>query len=44
LLRERTVSEVLARDGASEKLDELAHQVATRKKDPYSAVDEILRG
>jgi len=44
LLRERTVSEVLARDGASERLDELANQVATRKKDPYSAVDEILKG
>jgi len=44
LLRERTVSEVLARDGASERLDELAKQVATRKKDPYSAVDEILKG
>jgi LAO/AO transport system kinase len=43
LLRERTVAEVLARDGASEKLDELANQVATKQKDPYSAVDEILK-
>lgn len=44
LLRERTVSEVLARDGSSQRLDELAIQVATKKKDPYSAVEEILKG
>src|SRR5436190_7285024 len=44
LLRERTVSEVLARDGSAAKLEELATQVATKKKDPYSAVDEILKG
>ena len=44
LLRERTLSEALARDGASEKLEELAIQVAAKKKDPYSAVEEILKG
>jgi LAO/AO transport system kinase len=43
LLRERTVAEALSRDGATEKLDELAIQVATRKMDPYSAVEEILK-
>jgi LAO/AO transport system kinase len=44
LLRERTVSEALAREGAAAKLDKLATEVATKKKDPYSAVDEILKG
>lgn len=44
LLRERTVAEVLARGGSAAKLDELAIQVATKQKDPYSAVDEILKG
>jgi GTPase len=43
LLRERAVAQVLAHDGATEKLDELAIQVATKQKDPYSAVDEIMK-
>ena len=44
LLRERTVAEALARNGAASQLDELAIQVAMKRKDPYSAVDEILKG
>lgn len=42
LLRERLVSRTLARDSASERLDQLAGEVASRQRDPYSAVDEIL--
>jgi LAO/AO transport system kinase len=42
LLRERLVSEALARDGSVDKLDQLAGEVAAKKRDPYSAVDELL--
>jgi len=43
LLRERLVAQTLESDGASEMLDRLAGEVASRQRDPYSAVDEILR-
>jgi LAO/AO transport system kinase len=42
LLRERLVSRTLASDSASERLDRLAEEVASRQRDPYSAVDELL--
>lgn len=42
LLRERVTTQTLAGNGASEKLDRLAAEVASRKRDPYSAVDELL--
>ena len=42
LLRERLVTQTLAGDSASEKLDRLAAEVASKKRDPYSAVDELL--
>jgi LAO/AO transport system kinase len=42
LLRERLVARALAGDAASEKLDRLAAEVASKKRDPYSAVDELL--
>ena len=42
LLRERLVSQTLESDSASEKLDRLAGEVASRQRDPYSAVEEIL--
>jgi len=42
LLGERTVSDVLRRDGAQETLDLLANDVAAKKIDPYSAVDRLL--
>jgi LAO/AO transport system kinase len=42
LLRERLLSRTLASDSASERLNELAREVATRQRDPYSAVEEIL--
>ncbi len=43
LLRERLVSRTLASDSASEQLDRLVEQVAGRRLDPYSAVDEIIQ-
>ncbi|HEY8188860.1 MAG TPA: methylmalonyl Co-A mutase-associated GTPase MeaB [Pyrinomonadaceae bacterium] len=44
LLRERLVAQTLAADSASDKLDRLAGEVASRQRDPYSAVEEILGG
>jgi LAO/AO transport system kinase len=44
LLRERLVSATLSRDLASEKLDRLADEVARKKRDPYSAVEELITG
>ena len=43
LLRERLVAQALNGDAASEKLDHLAAEVAAKKRDPYSAVDELLK-
>jgi len=43
LLRERLVTQTLAGDSSSEKLDRLAAEVANKKRDPYSAVDELLK-
>jgi len=42
LLRERLVSKTLESASASEKLDELAAEVASRQRDPYSAVEELI--
>jgi LAO/AO transport system kinase len=42
LLRERLVKQTLESDSASEKLDRLAGEVASRQRDPYSAVEELL--
>ncbi len=44
LLRERLVAQTLESDSASEKLDRLTGEVASRQRDPYSAVEEILGG
>ncbi len=43
LLRERLVEQTLAGDSASETLDRLAAEVASKKRDPYSAVEELMR-
>jgi len=43
LLRERLLRQALNGNSASEKLDALAAEVASKKRDPYSAVDEIMR-
>ncbi|MFN2516083.1 MAG: methylmalonyl Co-A mutase-associated GTPase MeaB [Pyrinomonadaceae bacterium] len=42
LLRERLVAQTLESNSASEKLDRLAGEVASRQRDPYSAVEEIM--
>jgi LAO/AO transport system kinase len=44
LLRERLLTQTLASSAASEKLERLASEVASRQRDPYSAVDELLAG
>jgi GTPase len=44
LLRERLLVQALNGNPASEKLDALAAEVASKKRDPYSAVEEIMRG
>jgi LAO/AO transport system kinase len=42
LLRERLVSQTLESDIASEMLEHLAGEVASRRRDPYSAVEELI--
>jgi LAO/AO transport system kinase len=43
LLRERLLADVLNRNGTGEKLEKLALEIAEKKNNPYSAVEEILR-
>ena len=43
LLRERLLSRTLDSDSASERLGRLAEEVASRQRDPYSAVEEIIQ-
>jgi len=42
LLRETLLARVLNANGTSEKLENLALEVAEKKRDPYSAVEEII--
>ncbi len=42
LLRERLLARALAGEGADAQLDRLAAEVATKRRDPYSAVEEFL--
>ncbi len=42
LLRETLLAKALKVNGASEKLEKLALEVAEKKRDPYSAVEDIL--
>ncbi|PWT82259.1 MAG: methylmalonyl Co-A mutase-associated GTPase MeaB [Acidobacteria bacterium] len=44
LLREQLVARVLESQQTSDKLERLAEEVATRQRDPYSAVEEIIKG
>jgi GTPase len=44
LLRERLLATVLESDNSAATLDRLADEVATRRRDPYSAVEEIIKG
>ncbi len=43
LLRERLLASVLSSDSSVAALDRLADEVATRRRDPYSAVDELIQ-
>src|ERR1700694_1636015 len=43
LLRERLLAQALNGNSASETLDRLAAEVASKKRDPYSAVDELIK-
>ncbi len=43
LLQEKLLSDVLSRNGTGEKLDRLAQEIAEKKNNPYSAVEEILK-
>jgi hypothetical protein len=43
LLRERLLAQVLASDASVDKLERLADEVATRRRDPYSAVEELIQ-
>lgn len=42
LLQEKLLADVLGRDGIRDRLDELALEIAEKKMNPYSAVEEIL--
>jgi GTPase len=44
LLRERLLANVMGSASTSSALERLADEVATRRRDPYSAVDEIIQG
>lgn len=44
LLQERLLNDLTSRNGAGERLDRLALDIAEKKKDPYSAVEEMLNG
>ncbi|PYS70547.1 MAG: methylmalonyl Co-A mutase-associated GTPase MeaB [Acidobacteria bacterium] len=43
LLRERLLASVLESPASLDTLDRLADEVATRRRDPYSAVEEMMR-
>ena len=43
LLREELVTRAMSRDGAATQLDALAADVAGKRRDPYSAVEELLK-
>jgi LAO/AO transport system kinase len=43
LLQERLLSELLDRNGTLERLDQLASDIAEKKTNPYSAVEELIR-
>ncbi|MEZ5429361.1 MAG: methylmalonyl Co-A mutase-associated GTPase MeaB [Pyrinomonadaceae bacterium] len=43
LLREKLLADILKRNGTGEKLDRLAMEVAEKRNNPYSAIEEILK-
>ncbi len=42
LLQERLLADLMSQNGTNEKLDKLALEIAKKKSDPYSAVEEIM--
>ncbi len=42
LLQERLLNDLLSKNGTGELLEKLSTEIAEKKKDPYSAVEEIL--
>ena len=42
LLRERLLARALADEGAAERIDSLAAEVAEKRRDPYTAVEEMI--
>jgi LAO/AO transport system kinase len=43
LLQERLLADVLNRNGANERIESLAQEIAEKRNNPYSAVEEILK-
>jgi LAO/AO transport system kinase len=43
LIREKLLSDLMSKNGTSEKLEKLALEIAEKKLNPYSAVEEILK-
>ncbi len=43
LLQEKLLADVLNRNGTNERIERLAQEIAEKKNNPYSAVEEILR-
>ena len=43
LLREKLLSDLLSKNGTAEKLEKLSLEIAEKKTNPYSAVEEILK-
>lgn len=43
ILREKLLSDLLSKNGTIEKLDKLALEIAEKRNNPYSAIEEILR-
>jgi LAO/AO transport system kinase len=42
MLQERLLADLLNKNGTDEKLDRLAAEIASKKTDPYTAVDELV--
>jgi LAO/AO transport system kinase len=42
LLQERLLSDLLRRDGTPERIEKMAQAIASKQRDPYSAVEEII--
>lgn len=43
ILREKLLADLLSKNGTSEKLDKLALEIAEKRNNPYSAIEEILK-